>query len=98
MGLDAELVTFARNDTEPVGVPKVLVDAFCTVTVSALGADAAPTTANTAVRTTRTARIPSGIKLRLDIRQTLVPGNAAIRRSTAFRGSPDGRGYETVTL
>ncbi len=52
------------KDVDPVGVPKVRIDPFCTVSVAPLGADDAPSTAKPSVPTPRTASSTSGIRLR----------------------------------
>ena len=53
-----------EKDVDPVGVPKVRTDAFCTVSVAPLGADDAPSTANASAPTPRTASSARGIRLR----------------------------------
>ena len=52
------------QELAPVGVPKVFSAAFWTWIVVAVGADAAPTTAKTAVSTVKTASSTNGTKLR----------------------------------
>ena len=52
------------KDVDPVGEPKVRVDALCTVSVAPLGADEAPTTAKASAPRPRTASSTSGIKFR----------------------------------
>ena len=68
----AEMV-FTRSmakAVDPVGVPKVRTDPFCTVRVAPLGADEAPSTAKPSAPTPRTASSTSGIRLRRGTRQS----------------------------
>src|SRR5258708_22299336 len=51
------------KEVDPVGVPKVRVEAFCTVSVAPLGADDAPSTAKARVPTARKASSASGMRL-----------------------------------
>jgi len=61
---ESVLTRSMAKDVDPVGVPKVRTDAFCTVRVAPLGADDAPSTANPNVPTPRAASNTSGIRLR----------------------------------
>ena len=53
-----------EKDVDPVGVPKVRTDAFCTVRVAPLGAEDAPSTAKPSVPMARAPSSASGIRLR----------------------------------
>jgi hypothetical protein len=69
LGLDdpaavTELTTSTEKEFDPVGVPKVRIDAFCTVSVAPLGADDAPSTAKPSAPTLRTASNTKGMRLR----------------------------------
>ena len=52
------------KEVEPVGVPKVRAEPFCTARVAPLGADDAPSTAKPNPPRPRTASSTNGIRLR----------------------------------
>jgi hypothetical protein len=59
-----------EKEVDPVGVPKVRADPFCTWRVAPLGAEDAPRTAKAREPTPRRARSNRGIRFRRGTRQS----------------------------
>src|SRR3984885_14900918 len=81
------LTRSVTKEVDPVGVPNVRGEPFCTCSVAPLGADDAPSTANASPPSPRTASSTRGIRLRRGTRQKLVG-----RRPPCGRAAPSGGG------